>query len=195
MRPRFAHLNLRYNPFGELDRAERARLALVDPLPLGPGDRVQLVGDSGRGKTTHLLALQARHPGAVYELVPERADRFVSRPTADVLFLLDEAQRVRQGFLKALFRRPGPVVLGTHEDLSRIAPMRTLRLAGLGAERLSAMAETRIEAARRGSGPVPRLPLEQARRLVARFGDDVRAIEWHLYDVFQELAGPVDVQV
>ena len=72
----FAHLNLRRNPFGEFSVEERAQLAVVDLEPAiahlssdvanGRGAVVQVLGEKGFGKTTHLLALYSRHPGASY---------------------------------------------------------------------------------------------------------------------------------
>jgi len=63
----FAHLNLRRNPFGELDLSQRAALAVVDVDRFvrrlaQPGYAVQFTGDRGRGKTTHLLAILRHFP-------------------------------------------------------------------------------------------------------------------------------------
>ena len=84
-RPRlpFAHLNLRRNPFGEVAREERPALVVADLEPLlaeiaDPGRAVQIIGDSGRGKTSLLLALGARLPDACYVRVDpgsKRGDR------------------------------------------------------------------------------------------------------------------------
>lgn len=56
----FEHLNLRFNPFGELDPEQRAAVAVVDHVQLGPGV-TQVVGAPGRGKTTFLLVLHSRY--------------------------------------------------------------------------------------------------------------------------------------
>lgn len=193
----FARLNLRWNPFGEPPREERGGLAVVDLPELRPGDPVQILGERGRGKTTHLLALAARHPGAVYECVPEGEDRFAGAAADGGVYLLDEAQRARPRLLRRLLDRPLAVALGTHEDLSGAAgrPLRTVRAGGLTADRLGEILRRRIEWARRGPGPVPRVPAESVRRLIERHGDDVRAIEGVLYDAFQEMKEPGDVQV
>jgi len=193
----FARLNLRWNPFGEPARGDRGGLAVVDLPELRVGDPVQVIGGRGRGKTTHLLALAARHPGAVYECVPEEADRFTSSPADGAVFLLDEAERVRPRLLRRLLARPLALALGTHEDLSTAAgrPLRTVRAGGVTPDRLGEILRRRVEWARRGPGPVPRVPAESVRRLIARHGDDLRAIEGFLYDVFQELEEPRNVQV
>ncbi len=194
----FAHLNLRRNPFGEATPAERAALAvLVD----GDVERwarqlreerfaLQLVGECGRGKTTHLLALHARLPAAPLTRVgpgPTPA-RVAPAPLAFV----DEAQLLPRRALRALLRGSGALALTTHVDLEpdlRAAgyEVETVRLAGLAPARLEAMLVRRIEWARRGPGPTPTLAPGACARLVARFGDDVRAIEDHLYEVVQAL--------
>jgi hypothetical protein len=193
----FAHLNLRFNPFGEATPEERARLAVVELPDLGSADVVQLLGDCGRGKTTHLLALGARQPGAVYERLDEGQDRCRSAVPPSGLFLLDEAQRLRPWALRRLLRREGPVALGTHVDLSAAAgrPLPTIRLQGLDAARLRAIVERRLEWARRGAGPVPVVPDRTLHALIERHGDDLRAIEGRLYDAVQALKEPCHVEV
>ena len=67
----FAHLNLRFNPFEELTREERAVTAIVDldELPeLHSKDRVavQFLGEHGRGKSTHLIALHKQFKDSLY---------------------------------------------------------------------------------------------------------------------------------
>jgi len=188
MRRPYEHLNLRYNPFGELPPDVRAALA-VGASDVQAGEVLQLVGDSGRGKTTQLLALQQQLPGSVYELVPEGSTRVVHmQPPAEGL-LLDEAQRVSKRHLRRLIAAARTLVLGTHEDLSGLSarPMRTVIFDRLDLTKLDAILHRRIEAARRGPGPVPRVPRRQQQRLIDRFGNNIRAMEWLLYDIFQEL--------
>jgi len=193
----FAPLNLRWNPFEEPPWEDRAALAVADLPELRPGDPVQIVGGRGRGKTTLLLALAARHPGAVYGRVEEGEDRYRGETPDRGTLLLDEADRLRPRLLRRLLDRPLRLALGTHGDLSAAAgrPLRTVRAGVADPGRLEEILRRRIEWARRGPGPVPRIPPEAVRRLIARFGDDLRAIEGFLYDVFQELKGPGDVQV
>jgi len=105
----FAHLNLRRNPFGEVAAEERPALAVVDEAALDglaarlraalDGDArttVQLLGEKGFGKTTHLLALRARFVGSPYRHVAE-GERPAPDPAAlpqSKPFFLDESQRV-----------------------------------------------------------------------------------------------------
>jgi len=194
----FAHLNLRLNPFGEPPVAARASLAIVDLPELRAGDPVQLIGESGRGKTTHLLALRARHPDAAYERLHEGEHRLRTAPPAAGVFLLDEAQRLRPADLRRLGARAGLVLaFGTHDDLSPIVgrPLRTVRVDVVGAARLRAIVDRRIEWARRAPGPVPRISDSALATLVARYGTDVRAIEGALYDAVQRMEEPGDVEV
>lgn len=192
----FAHLNLRYNPFGELGREERALIAVVPRIELSPGDRVQLVGASGRGKTTHLLALQAQHGGSAYVCIADGSNACPPVERERTLFV-DEAQRLSRRSLTRLFARPSALVLGTHHDLARSAPeaLRTFVLRGLSPDKLEAIVRARVEAARRAPGPVPQLGRDAIRVLIARHGDDLRAIEEHLYGIFQTLEEPSLVQV
>ena len=72
----FSHLNLRRNPFGELTAAERTRLAIVEfdaalQHLKSPRSVVQVVGEKGYGKTTHLLALAAQFSEHAYVHIPE----------------------------------------------------------------------------------------------------------------------------
>jgi hypothetical protein len=191
----FSHLNLRVNPFGEASAEDRARLALVDCAELAKGEIVQFLGESGRGKTTHLMALASRHPGAVYEKLDEGQDSWVSAVPRSAPFLLDEAQRARPESLRALLATARTVALGTHADLSPLTtrPMRTIRVGGVGTEKLGGIVARRIEWARRGPGEVPSVSTSAVRALLLRHGDDVRAIIGELYDVFQNLSevGPV----
>jgi hypothetical protein len=193
----FAHLNLRWNPFGEPSLPERASLAVLDLPELLGNDPVQLVGESGRGKTTHLLGLQARHPGAVYERLHEGDDRTRGPIPDSGVFLLDEAQRLRPALLRAILARPLALAFGTHVDLSVAAgrPLRTVRVDGVDPGRLRTIVDRRLEWARRGPGPIPVVTDRALEILLARHGSDLRAIEGCLYDAVQRLEAPVHVEV
>jgi hypothetical protein len=71
--------------------------------------------------------------------------------------------------------------------------MRTIRVGGVGTEKLGGIVARRIEWARRGPGEVPSVSTSAVSALLLRHGDDVRAIIGELYDVFQNLSevGPV----
>jgi hypothetical protein len=194
--PRSPYLrwNLLRNPFGELTRHERAELAVVDvamhlaELQVGR-TALQFLGDQGRGKTTHLLAIGRALPGASYVYLPEDGPR-PRIPRARPL-LLDEAQRLSRWQRYRVFAVKGPLVIGSHEDhtqeLERAGHrVVTHRVAdGSSPERLHAMLNRRIKAARADVGPLPLVSEAFAAELQAQFGPDLRGIEQFLYDLFQ----------
>lgn len=194
---------------------------------------LQVLGPCGHGKTTHLLALQR----ALKQLHAARAsdrstcntdthylDNYVYFPedgTQPCLptvrpLLVDEAQRLSWKRRRELLAGDGPLILGTHVDLSG-----TLRKAGfmvhtldvskpLGPERLQQIFNRRILASRTGAaGSLPTeideidsdnsksksmdyhplcLTLAQVVALQRQFGSDIRRIEHYLYDAFQRFA-------
>lgn len=202
----FAHLNLCHNPFGELEFAQRAALAVVDIDRFvrrlrRPGYAVQFLGDTGRGKTTHLLAIRQHFPEAVYVHIGEGERPRIPRGNP---LMIDEIQRLprwrrRSVFRRPVFQQPISLVIGTHEDVSAELLRAGFEVdsveaaASLDAERLHEIINRRIRWARRASGPVPRVTLDTAGALIERFGDDVRTIEWHLYEQFQALREIQDV--
>ena len=193
----FEPLNLRWNPFGEPAPEDIAGLAVVDVEAYvdrlrKPGFAVQYLGEAGRGKSTHLMALHRFFPDMPYLRFPENT-RIPRIPRAPVLFL-DETQRLPRGLRQRIFSRKGSFVIGTHEDhspeLAR-AGIETvsIHLSGMTAERLARIIERRLEWARRGPGPLPRLSDSKIARLIAAYGDDLSAILGCLYEEFQTLQG------
>jgi hypothetical protein len=153
------------------------------------------MGEKGRGKTTHLLAVRRRFPNAPYVHVGE--DFLTKRPRiphGHPLFI-DELQRVPPRRRRRIYRRPTSLVVGTHEDfhaelVAAGFDVETVHVGNsLDALRLREILNRRIEAARRGPGPLPQVNIETALALIDRFGDDLRAIQWHMYDLFQNLPG------
>lgn len=195
LQPAFAHLNLRRNPFGEVDQSQRARLAVVEVDRFvrrlaSPGYAVQFIGEQGRGKTTHLLAIARQLAGSVYIQVAEGERPRIPQSRR---LLIDEAERLPRSQRCRVFRRPVSLALGIHQGLDRELAeagfeVETVTLSGaLVPETLHAMLNRRIEWARRGPGDLPRITLETAESLIGRFGDNVREIEWRLYELFQSL--------
>lgn len=199
----FVHLNLHKNPFGSLTRKEQAQLALVDvdffveQLRRGPF-RVQFLGECGAGKTTHLLAIRKHFPDAPYFHFAEGAP-IPKIPQAPLMFL-DETQRLPRPLLKSLLSQKTSLVMATHRNHSRIlrrggVPFESIKLNGLSDEKLQIWIESRVEAVRRQPGAIPQLEPHAATKLRQKFGRDVRAIEDHLYEVFQSLEGIGHVMV
>lgn len=191
----FEELNLRWNPFGEPAVEDAANLAVVDVEAYverlrKPGFAVQYLGEAGRGKSTHLLALHQFFPDMPYLRFPENT-RIPRIPHAPVLFL-DETQRLPPSLRKIIFSRKGSFVIGTHEDHSvelEMAHKETVSvyLSGLTPERLEEIIERRIEWARRGPGPIPRFSRPRINGLIEVYGDDLSAILCSLYEEFQAL--------
>jgi NAD(P)-dependent dehydrogenase (short-subunit alcohol dehydrogenase family) len=199
----FIGLNLRCNPFGEVDRCDRVALAVTDAGDLAqrlarPGVAVQFVDEPGRGKTTHLLSLAANFSDAPFVRVDEGATPEI--PEAHPLFI-DEAQRLPWRVRHRVFGRGDSVAIATSRDLGRelarhglevltIAPGTTLTV-----RRVTEILNRRIHWARRGPGSIPQVGAEQAAGLLAHFGSDLRAIEEHLYEQFQAMAGGASAHV
>lgn len=191
----FEHLNLKYNPFGELTPDERARLAVTNVADFverlsHSGFALQIMGEQGRGKTSHLLALKRHFPDAAYIYYPEAGPRPVV-PQSPILFL-DETQRFSQAERLALFKRKAALVIATHQDhiaeFNRVGlEHHTIHLKGISAQRLHLILEKRLEAARRTQGAIPYFEDDGVQTLIAQFGDDLRSMEDYLYDIFQHL--------
>jgi len=203
----FAHLNLRRNPFGELSAEERGHLAITDVedvrsfleqqgRPLPPA--VQIVGDKGHGKTTHLLALLRQYPAACYTWLPE-GETVTIRTDGEPIFI-DEAQRLMRRQQKAIWGMPKRLILGTHQDFEH-----SLRHAGravmtIAAERQTSpqrvheIVNSRIRLFRRCSGAVPEVSLNVAEQLCERYGSDIRAMLRCLYEHFQSMKNFEDVR-
>ena len=193
----FTRWNLRRNPFGELSREERAELAVVDDLSTWllmlskPISAVQFVGDCGFGKTTHLLAIHRELPASVYVYYPETGRRPPlprGRPV-----IVDEAQRMGQRQERSLLRSTGPIVLGTHVDMSTRLHHFGFEVTTVNVESpktpttLARILNRRIEASQfEASASLPFIDASFAELLLDRFGSNVRRIEHFLYDCFQQ---------
>ena len=194
----FSAINLTCNPFGEPDLDDWPTLAVsAFDLELAarrlssPGFALQLRGEAGRGKSTHLRALHARLDVPLTYL-PE--DGPLPRIPRAAVVLVDECQRLPWWRRALLFRRAASFAIATHADLEP-----ELRAAGLSVEtvdvgaeserRLRAIVERRLRWARRGPGAVPSPSDAFLEGLVEAHGDDLRAIMDALYDVYQEREG------
>lgn len=201
----YEHLNLRHNPFGEMDPDRRADLAVVDIDEIvsqlrSPRFAVQFLGDCGRGKTTHLLAIRASFAGAPYKHIAE-GQRVGELPEAQagVPIFLDELQRLPRSLRRKLPAGKNPLAVGTHKDFRRALvragyEVRTVRPAGLlDAARIKRIFERRIEHARRSPGAVPAIRGKTIADLLRRYGSNVRGMEHEMYERFQKLQGVCDV--
>lgn len=198
----FFHLNLRRNPFGELTAAERTKLAMVesdDALQhlTSPRSVIQVVGERGYGKTTHLLALAAQYAESAYVHIPE--GQRVTIPDKGEPLLVDEAQRMTYRQRWQTFRSQRRLILGTHEDFEqslRRAGRHVLTIAAderTDAARVQLVLNARIEFSRRDAGPIPRVSATTAAKLFQQFRSDLRGIEHSMYLTFQQLRNIQDV--
>jgi len=160
-----------------------------------PGFALQFLGEPGRGKTTHLLALREYFPQAPYLHFREKAEI----PQAPLLFL-DDTQWLPASLRKRIFSRQSSFVIGTLIDHSKElikAGMQhtSVCLKGVTVDHLGLIIKRRIEWARRGPGPVPGVPESEITRLIQEYNGDTRAILSRLYEEFQALEGITDVKI
>ncbi len=194
----YATLNLRFNPFGELDREQLIDTAmprcdfdyLVEHLR-EEHTAVQFMGPAGSGKSTHLLCLANRYPEFTYVHLPEHEKRVV--PVCEDL-MIDEAQRLGLRQRHRLWRGARRMVLGTHVCLQKSLRasgfrVRTIQLdQAPTTEWLQQTINRKISAARRHAGDIPYIDRGQAVRLLHKFGNNVRALNHYLYERFQQYA-------
>jgi hypothetical protein len=198
----FAHLNLRFNPFGELTREQRAATAIInlDKLPaLNSKSRIaiQFIGEHGRGKSTHLIALHKQFKNSPYTQI-----HIGDKPTFnnnDVQFI-DSIEMLPAARRKKIYRSTNILAITTHNDLTN-----ELQTAGFevinkritvdNEQHIKQIFDTRIELARRNTGLLPDIDINTVRTLITKFNDDIRAMEHHLYETFQQLQEIGNVKV
>lgn len=195
---------LKRNPFGELLREERAALACVSTeAPAAflraaqDGERrvLQLVADHGRGKSTLLIALQAREfPETPYTQL--HGGDGVPMANGPMQFV-DSIENLSWLGRRRLYSRCPVLACTTHRDLSRELKsagyeILTMRIGIKSVEELEDIVKARIAAAQLPdqaqqdrSPPTPsRARLEELYQL---HGDDARTIEHALYQDFERL--------
>jgi hypothetical protein len=199
----YLHLNLRWNPFGEIGKEDISQLAVVqveqfiDRLQHA-GFVLQYLGNPGRGKTTHLLTLHDYFPQAPYIHFKDN-EKFPEIPLVPLLFL-DETQRLPSSLRQRIFSREASFVIGTHVDhtseyIKKGLEYKSIRLVGITVDRLEMIIQRRIEWARRDLGPVPTISRSETARLVNLYGDDLCAMFSRLYERFQSLKDIADVKI
>jgi hypothetical protein len=186
------HLNLRRNPFGEPPEDCLPELVVADVDTMvewleRPRHALQLIGECGRGKSARLHAIRSRMQ-ALYVYLAEGAP-IPSLPQSGRL-LLDEGQRLPRRRRRALFARLESVAVATHEDLTgelEAAGWQVLAIevGGVDGRLFEKILERRLEWARFGPGPLPKLPADQQADLLRRHGDDLRSALDELYEIYQ----------
>lgn len=192
----YERFNLVRNPFGELPRAERAELAVVDELDRwlallnDSKTAIQFVGGCGFGKSTHLAAIEKHLPSATYVYYPETGHRPPLPRTRPLL--VDEADRMGWRAHWRMLRESGPIVIGTHVDYAWRLSRCGFRVTTVDVERMvtpnlvARILNRRIEASRLDARMlVPQVNVEFAEQLLKRFESNLRRIEHFLYERFQ----------
>jgi len=185
----YANINLRFNPFGELNPDERQLLACVDVSGLAqylsaPRTAVQFLADHGRGKTTHLLALHKQCTMFPYIKLHQG-----DRPSFDRSsgYFIDSIENLSLFKRLTLYRRFDHLAVTTHRDLSiemKLLGLRvkTIEVSVTQVDVLQKIFQQRVEYARRSEGGTPEISLDRIKELQRKYGDDVRAMEAELYD-------------
>ena len=192
----FSHLNLRRNPFGEFTQTERIDVAVVDIQAFTrhlqePNCVVQLVGEKGYGKTTHLLSLRSEFGTSGYVHIAEGTRGQI--PSGSPI-MIDEAQRLTFRQRWKLFRQHVPLVLGTHRDFCielRAAGRRVVTVhvqEATSVDRVHCLLNARIEHVRRGSGAIPQVTRETSAALLEKHGPNIRSILHELFEVTQKMS-------
>lgn len=202
----FIHLNLRRNPFGDFNAEERTQLANVEldaalahlrSRSQSRTPALQIIGEKGFGKTTHLLSIATYFPDAEYVYIPE--GQHITIPDGGEPLLIDEAQRLTLWQRLWLFRSRRTLVLGTHRDFTQQLKWAGRWVLTLDAaqhttpKRIEQILNDRIKSVRRSSDSIPVVTSATAEKLFELYGHDLRSMQHYLYDVFQNLGSVQDV--
>ncbi len=201
----FHTLGYQRNPFGSLTNEEWTAVAIPPPVLREAWAQkpsvLQLLGEKGSGKTSSLFwllaQLEAEGVLAAYEHLPEEARRFTTDLTGLDGFVLDEAQRLswREKW-RLLRQRPSRLILSSHQDLTRLFRRRGVTLASVDLDGAATLAQVTAVLQRRldyfALDGRPRLTLsdDAIRFLHDQFSPDLRAMEFLLYEVWQEQTEP-----
>jgi hypothetical protein len=204
----FARLGLSTNPFRRLTDDEWADIAVI-PQPIevafDRGDNLLILGARGRGKSTtlrHLIRrIEWQGKQAAYERLPDGTGCYQTDIDTLDAFALDEAQRLSlRNWIPLLQRvRNGMrLMMGSHRHdkwLFQLAgiPISVFYLHKLSNhEHLASVLQRRIEYFSTGETQIHFAPSAIA-YLWRHYRDNLRAIEAHLYDVFQKLEQPTTI--
>ncbi|MCI0580284.1 MAG: ATP-binding protein [Chloroflexi bacterium] len=207
----FHDLGFRSNPFRALDDEEWAAVAVlpdsVQPALAQGFVHLQLRGETGRGKTTTLLALAGHFRQAgrrvAYEYLPEGQERFTTTLAALASFALDEAQRLRPGERRRLLaaaQQGLQLIFSSHQDLAplfeqRNLPLTTIYLDAAPPAHLQAILERRLAYFALESPPPITFTAEAVDYLWQQCSGNLRAIERFLYEFFQQLPGRGEIKL
>jgi hypothetical protein len=211
----FESLGLARNPFSSLTEDEWAALAWLHPAVREALDQstpvVQILGESGRGKSSTLLAVKrelltlGRDPHYVY-LPPDSRRLKASEIYGDPL-LIDEIERLPARSRRRLYhtrlhahRDLPSLIFSSHVDLvlevERLETGTTasVKIPSLSETQLGDLLNVRIRSASTGENLPVWFNPGAVNLLSQLYGGDLRRIERTLYEVFQRLesAGEID---
>lgn len=204
----FRKIGYRRNPFGALTAEEWAAVAVLPPQAaqaLATGfAHLQLLGPMGVGKSTALLAVQEvfRQAGrrTTVEYLPLGKRRFDTETAVLDVFLLDEAQRLSWRQRRRLVSGVGngrlQIVLSSHEDLTRVFAQKGLVLTSVDlagemtVDWITAVLDRRLSYFALPDQPRAILSDAAVYYLYQRFGNNLRQMEYFLYEVWQRLDTP-----
>ncbi len=187
-------------------------------------EHLQLLGPMGIGKSTTLLALQTefQRGGAeaqrkksaesaesadnkiIYEYLPEGQRYFVTETKGLDVFLLDEAQRLnwwqRRKLAKVVSNSPLRLIISSHEDLTPLFAKKGLNLTSVDLSGeidvgwITAVIHKRLSYFALPNQPHATLTPAAITYLVETFGQNLRQMEYFLYEVWQQLESthPID---
>lgn len=206
-RPFFPHKKLGFqrNPFSALAKQEWCDTAFL-PSQLSYNflesqSHLQLIGQVGSGKSSLLhygaAILQTNGLRVRYEYIPEGQRRFLSDLGEVDLFLLDEAQRLswweKRRWLRWAALPRKRTLFATHQDLSGWFGKRGLILTlfdvetAVSPQTYAQWLNTRLNYFALTQPPAVQFTPESSQFLFETFGADIRAAEYFLYEVFQDL--------
>ena len=210
----FDRLELRGNPFRALTEDEWASLAWLQPVLLEALDQplpiLQVLGERGRGKSSALLGIKrellARGRDPNYFYLPPGVHHLQRNQQIGDPLLLDEIERLpvrnRRRLFRSSLRNPGEkprLVFSSHSDLTgeieKLRPgiLTSVSIPTITTGQLAELLHNRIRSAS-ASGDLPVWFEEGAIKLLLEtYSDDLRTMERSLYEVFQRLETPGEI--
>lgn len=194
MKLAFEHLNLTQNPFGRLNHIDHLELAVVElgllPEQLQqPRIAIQFLADHGRGKTTHLKTLHREFSDAPYQQI--HAGMKVEFEQAPIHFV-DSIENLTFMQRKTLYQSCQSIAYTTHKNMKfelwrNGFSVISVKVSAHDPQTIQSIFERRINTCRRNDSAVPTISLTDVMWLQQHYKDDIRAMEAHLYELFQTL--------
>lgn len=192
----FHAIGYKCNPFRTLTDDEWSEIAILPESILDAANtstHLQILGEMGRGKTTTLLGLYSHfkrsNQRVAYEYIPEGQTRFYTSLDDLGIFLLDEAQRIKN-FPQVLHLQEVRLIFASHQDFtSHFArynlPLVTVELDSIKPDHLRRVIEKRLAYFALNDQREIYFADDAIEYLCEEFGSDLRGVERFLYEVFQ----------